>query len=125
MDRHELNSLNPLQLAFIGDSVFELAVRERLLHESKCSVAELNKKKVKLVSCSAQAAMAAKLLPLLSDGETAVYKRGRNAKTNTVPRNAEISDYHSATGLEALFGYLYLSGNTARLHELIGICTDI
>ena len=109
--------LSPLTLAFIGDAVFELFVREHIVHMGNCQVGKLHRQSVELVNCAAQAEAMEKLKPLLSEEEAAVYRRGRNAHPKTTPKNASIKDYHDATGLEALFGYLYLSGQTERLRE--------
>ena len=105
--------MNPLTLAFVGDVVFELLVRERLVCEGNRPAGTLHKCSVSMVRAEAQAAAMDRLLPLLTEEETAVYKRGRNAHT---ARNSE--EYHKATGLEALFGYLYLQGNIQRVQSL-------
>lgn len=118
MDRlypHEVDTrtLSPLTLAFVGDGVYELMVRETLACQANRPNGVLHKLSVGMVRAEAQSAAMDILLPLLSDEETAVFRRGRNAHT---PRADE--DYHRATGLEALFGYLYLNGNIPRLREL-------
>jgi ribonuclease-3 family protein len=110
--------LSPQTLAFMGDTVYDMLVRESLIREANRPVGELNKRKVRLVNCKTQAEAVVKLMPMLTDEEISVYKRGRNAFTKNTPKNAEVADYHAATGLEALFGYLYLSGNIDRLNEL-------
>lgn len=109
--------LSPLTLAFVGDAVFGLLVRERLA-DMDLAPAKLHPTSVKLVKAGAQAKAAAALLPLLSEEEAGVYKRGRNAHTGNVPKNASLGEYHAATGLEALFGFLYLDGRTDRAGEL-------
>lgn len=109
----DVRTLSPLTLAFVGDGVYELMVREQLACRANRPNGELHRRSVETVCATAQAAAADRLLPLLSEGEAAVYRRGRNAHTS---RND--SDYHKATGLEALFGYLYLTGNIARVREL-------
>ena len=96
-------TLSPLTLAFIGDGVFELLVRERLVCEGNRPAGALHKRSVAMVRAVAQAEAMDRLLPLLTETEAAVYRRGRNAHTS---RNRE--EYHKATGLEALFVYLYL-----------------
>ena len=113
-----LNTVPTLNLAFIGDGVFDLLVREHLVRSSCAHVGELNKAKVDLVNCESQAAFARELLPVLSEEEAEVYRRGRNAKVNSPSKHSTLSDYHAATGLEALFGYLYLKGEDARIKEL-------
>lgn len=108
---------SPLALAFLGDSVYEILVREYLVREANRPAAKLHEQKIQLVCAAFQAQAIDQLLPLLTEEETAVYKRGRNAN-NTVPRHTSAQDYHKATGLEALFGYLHLLGEQARLEEL-------
>lgn len=108
---------SPLALAFLGDSVYEILVREYLVREANRPAAKLHEQKIQLVCAAFQAQAIDRLLPLLTEEETAVYKRGRNAN-NTVPRHTSAQDYHKATGLEALFGYLHLLGEQARLEEL-------
>lgn len=109
----DVRTVSPLALAHIGDGVYELLVRERLVCLANRPPRELHREAVALVRAEAQAAAMEKLMPRLSEKELAVYKRGRNAHT---ARNSE--EYHRATGLEALFGYLYLSGDIARVREL-------
>ena len=109
----------------MGDAVFEIFVRERLVCIANRPVNELHREAIKHVKASAQKDAAEKLLPLLTEKETAVFKRGRNAKSNTTPKNAKEGDYHYATGLEALFGYLYLSDETDRMKELFNIIWEI
>ncbi len=117
----EPKSLSPLTLAFVGDGVFDLIVREDIVCAANRPVKELNKLKVERVRCEAQAALMREIEPVLTEEETDIYRRGRNAHTSHTPKNASNADYHSATGLEALFGYLYLSGNIDRIRELIAI----
>ena len=111
-DRQILGEVSSLNLAYIGDGVYELTVRERLVRQGG-RVRGLHTLAVEQVRAEAQAVAADRLLPLLSEREAAVYRRGRNAHTARTD-----GAYHKATGLEALFGYLYLCGETARLREL-------
>lgn len=111
---------SPLALAFLGDSVYEILVREYLVREANRPAAKLHEQKIQLVCAAFQAQAIDRLIPLLTEEETAVYKRGRNAN-NTVPRHTSAQDYHKATGLEALFGYLHLLGERARLEELFAV----
>ena len=117
-DKLNLNTIPTLNLAFLGDGVFDLLVREHLLSSSSAHVGELNREKVAMVNCKSQAEDVKKLLPTLTDEEQEVYKRGRNAKVNSASKHSTLSDYHAATGLEALFGYLYLKGENERIKEL-------
>lgn len=115
------NELSPLTLAFIGDTVYDLFVREMLICQANRPVNDLHRLAVRSVKASAQKAAAEKLMPILTEKEISVFKRGRNAKTNHIAKNASEADYHYATGFECLFGYLYLDGQSARLQELFGM----
>lgn len=109
--------LSPLQLAYIGDGVYELLIRTFLL-ERKLSVNSLHKSATKYVSAEAQSRYIHELKNILSEKERSIVKRGRNAKTKTIPKNMEMIDYKYATGFEALLGYLYLKGEDDRIDEL-------
>lgn len=113
--------MGPLALAFVGDAVFELFVRERLVCRAERPVSELHRASVEQVCAQAQAGFVQKLLPALTEEEQDILRRGRNAHSNHVPKNAEPADYHAATAFEALFGYLYLCGRLQRLRELFGL----
>ena len=116
--------LNPATLAFMGDGVYGLLVRQKLCEISRPS-GELHSLSVKLVNATAQAKSFKVIEPLLSERELSVFKRGRNAHTSTTPKNSTNGEYHTATGLEALFGFLYLDGQTERMNELFsGIWND-
>ncbi|MCI8649861.1 MAG: ribonuclease III [Anaerotruncus sp.] len=112
---------SPLTLAYLGDAVYELCARQWVLSQGNRPVNELHKMGVKLVKADAQSAALAKLEGLLSEEELSVYKRGRNANTNSSPKHANLADYRRATGLEALFGYLYLKGETQRIQQLFAL----
>lgn len=112
------DEISPLTLAFVGDGVYDLLVRAYLVRQANRPVGELNKIKVKLVNCVSQARFAEQLIPQLSQNELSVYKRGRNAAPKCTPKNGTVADYHSATGLESLFGYLYLNGEKQRVETL-------
>ena len=113
--------LAPLSLAYIGDAVYEVYVRTRIISEHPNMPAhKLHTHAVKYVKAAAQSASVTALADILTEDETAVFKRGRNAKSPTVPKNADIRDYRRATGFEALVGYLYLSGENERLDYLMG-----
>lgn len=110
--------ISPLVLAFIGDTVFDLYIRTKLVSESNCGVDKLHKKATTYVKCGAQSDSFKKIESFLNEHEIAVFKRGRNAKSHT-PKNAELMDYKNATGLEALIGYIFLCGDDNRLNEIM------
>lgn len=110
---------SPLTLAFIGDGVYDLVVRTIVVERANANPNSLHKKKTEIVKAQTQAACADVLLPELTEEELAVYKRGRNAHSHSAAKNASIGDYRKATGLEALYGYLYLTNRCDRLLELI------
>ena len=112
--------LSPLTLAFVGDGVYGLLVRERLVMVNR-PVGTLHKKSVELVNAHAQALAIQAIMDKLTEDELAIYNRGRNANSVRHPKNADLTEYRMATGLEALFGYLYLSNNQARLYELFNL----
>lgn len=115
----DVHTLSPLALAFVGDGVYSLLVRERLLTIANRPVNDLHHLTVNAVRAEAQSAAMERLLPRLTPEEETVFKRGRNA--HTARSGAE---YHRATGLESLFGYLYLSGQLARVRELFSLCVE-
>lgn len=123
-DRELLLSLSSLGLAHLGDSVFEVMVRSWLCLEGKAKAKDLHRATIRYVAAPAQAAMVRQILPLLSQEETDVFRRGRNTAPHSVPKAASRSEYQAATGLEALFGWLYLQGQTQRLNELFSIMMD-
>jgi ribonuclease-3 family protein len=114
----DADNSSPSTLAFVGDGVYELLVREFLACEANRPAKELNLEKVKMVSAPAQAEGFKKIESLLTEKELEVFKRGRNSHTSRVPKNATHAQYHYATGLEALFGWLYLKGNKDRITQL-------
>ena len=116
--------LSPLNLACIGDCIYEILVREALVCEANRPVNELHRESVKYVSAKAQTEAYAKIKDMLTEEETAQFKRGRNAKVGHSPKSATDAEYHTATGIEALFGYLYLSGKTERIKQLFAAITD-
>ena len=120
----ELASLSNLALAHVGDGVFELMVRTRLALRGRSNANEMHKKTVRLVAAPAQAKMAERLIPLLTEEEREVFRRGRNAKVGSVPKAASIKEYHEATALEALFGRLWLRGERERLGELFSAAME-
>ena len=124
MTELEVNKLNMLALAHVGDGVYELLFRTKLCAESKSSVSNLHRLTVANVNAVAQAQAVEKIMPFLEADELTIYKRGRNTKVNSVPNKANIGQYHAATGLEALFGWLYLLGRTERIKQLFEIITE-
>lgn len=118
LDEAELNKISTLGLAYIGDGVFELLVRTSLLSEGHTAALDLHRSAVACVNAPAQHAFYEKIKEILTEEESEIYRRGRNAKVNSVPHNATVGDYHSATGLETLFGWLYLKGLRDRAEEI-------
>ena len=118
MSEQDANRISMLGLAHIGDGVYELMVRTMLCTQGHAAVGELHRLTVSYVKAPAQAQAMEKILPLLTEEETALYKRGRNAHVHGVPQGASVGEYHAATGLEALFGWLYLQGRRERIEEL-------
>ncbi len=118
MKKHEVNQYSPLTLAFYGDAVYEQLVRERLVKTANMPVNKLHKLAVLHVKASYQSRAVDNILESLTDEEVAVFKRGRNATSNTVPKSSNPVEYRRATGLEALFGYLHLSEQYSRINEL-------
>lgn len=110
---------SPLALAYLGDGVYEVMIRARVLSQGNMQVNKMHKKSTSLVKAQTQARLIRLLEPELTDEERAVFKRGRNAKSATAAKNATITDYRAATGFEALVGYLYLSERFERLSQLI------
>lgn len=119
LEDKDLRTYSPLTLAYIGDAIFDLVIRTLLVKRGNCQPNKLHERAAKLVKASAQAQMIEHLMPELTDEEISIYKRGRNAKSYTKAKNATVSDYRKATGLEALMGYLYLREDTKRIIELI------
>ena len=121
----DVRTYSPLTLAFMGDAVFELMVRTMVVTAGNTAPEKLHKRTTRLVRAESQAIMGHGILEELSVEEQSVYRRGRNAQSYTHAKNASVSDYRHATGLEALFGYLYLMGRQERMMELIGRCVEI
>lgn len=117
----EINSYPPLTLAYLGDAVYEIIIRTLIVEEKERSVNAFHRRSSRLVNAGAQAGILTAIEDLLQEDEANVYRRGRNAKSHTVAKNASVHDYRMATGLEALMGYLYLTGNMNRAIDLIRI----
>ena len=113
---------SPLNLAYLGDAVFELMVRESLVFNSTENVRNLFRKSKTYVSAPAQSQSYFKIFDLLTPDEQQIAKRGRNCKPASRAKNASVMEYQHATGLETLFGYLYVSGKTDRLKEIFDLC---
>lgn len=114
---------SPLTLAFLGDAVYSLLVRNMLSLSANKPAGKLHKESIQYVNAAFQAQMIRELLPVLTEDETSVFKRGRNAHSSHSPKNQSDADYRYATGLEALYGYLYLCGNTERIKEIFELST--
>lgn len=112
--------LNPLQLAFVGDGVFETFIRNYILNKNnELSAHKLHLEAIKYVKAHAQSEIIKRIEQELSEEEYYIYKRGRNSKSATVPKNADVTEYRAATGFEALIGYLYLIGDKERLNFIL------
>jgi ribonuclease-3 family protein len=118
IDKKAVNQYSPLTLAFLGDAVYEQFVRERLVKAGNMSAGKLHKEAVRRVRAAYQARACVLMAPILTEDETAVAKRGRNACGNFVPKSSNPVEYGMATSLETLFGYLFLTEDKERLEEL-------
>ena len=124
MSASEVNAMSSLALAHVGDAVYELLIRSMLASRGPAAVQDLHRQTVSYVRAEAQAETVKRLLPLLDEEETAVYKRGRNSHVHGIPAHANPGEYHAATGFEALLGWLYLRGRTERIEELFRAVTE-
>lgn len=115
----DIRTYSPLTLAYIGDGIYDLVIRSLVVAKGNTKAGELHKRTSRIVKAHTQAEMMEVLFPLLSEEEADVYRRGRNAKSPTMAKNATMSDYRKATGFEALMGWLYLKDEFARLVELV------
>ncbi|MFV0440331.1 MAG: Mini-ribonuclease 3 [Lachnospirales bacterium] len=113
-----INGYGSLSLAYIGDAVFEIFARSKVVMENNSNVNKMNNFTKKYVKAVSQAKMYHKALEIATEEEIGVLRRGRNAKANHNAKNASVGEYKQATGLEALFGYLYLTGQIDRLEEM-------
>ena len=120
----DLKTLSPLTLAFVGDCIYDLILRTVIVERHNASPNQLHREKSRLAKAPAQAEMAEVLQEHLTQEELAVYRRGRNAKSHTTAKNTSVLDYRKATGLEALYGWLYLSGQEERLLQLLRLSLD-
>lgn len=124
MERRQIDAISNLGLAHIGDGVYELMCRSYLCAKGDQTVRNLHRDSVALVKAPTQAKFAEKLLPHLSEEEQAYYRRGKNAHSRAAPKSATPQEYAKATGLETLFGALYLAGKLERLNELFAIMME-
>ena len=124
MTKQEIDAFSNLGLAHLGDCVYELLCRSYLCCQGEHTVKRLHKDAVSLVTAPKQAQLVQKILPVLTEEEAAYYRRGKNAHSHAAPKSASRQEYAMATGLETLFGALYLAGQTDRLNELFGIMME-
>ncbi len=117
--KQEVKRLNPLVLAYIGDAVYEVYVRKYLISTQKTLVNQLHKSAIQFVKAESQSSIIHHIMDDLTQEEQTILKRGRNSKSQTIPKHADVSDYRYATGFEALIGYLYLIGEEKRLMDMI------
>ena len=123
--KEEVRQLNPLVLAFIGDGVYEVFIRSYIIDRNRnMPVHKLHIKTISYVRAHEQSNFMNQLIELLNEEELSIYKRGRNAKSGTIPKNADVREYRKATGFEALIGYLYLIDDKERLEELLNRCVE-
>lgn len=115
----DIRTYSPLTLAYIGDAAYEIVIRTLMVEKGQQAVRTLHKQTTKLVCAATQAAMAEALLEDMTVQEQDIYRRGRNSKINSSAKNMSLEDYRKATGFEAVCGYLYLQGQTARIVELV------
>ena len=124
LEKNQVDAISNLGLAHMGDGIFELLVRTYLCCQGDKTVKRLHKNTVELVNAASQAAFAEKLLPHLTEEEMAYYRRGKNSHTHAAPKAVTPKQYAMATGLETLFGALYLMGRVDRMNELFAICME-
>ena len=124
MTKAQIDAISNLGLAHMGDCVYEMLVRSYLCAEGNKTVAQLHKQTITMVKATYQAAFVDKMLPLLTEDEMTYYRRGKNSHVHAVPKGATRQEYAKATGVEALFGALYLAGNTDRANELFNLVME-
>lgn len=125
MSEKDWTLLNGLALAYVGDAAYEVYIRDHLLQKGWTKPNDLHRRATRYVSAKAQAMLMHAMLEqpdFLTEAETDIYKRGRNAKSHTTAKNADVTTYRISTGFEALFGYLHLTKQVARFEELVGWC---
>ena len=119
LEEDKVKNLSSIVLAFIGDAVYSLFVREKLVSESDAKTGELNKLSSQIVCAKAQAKKIDEIMPLLTDEEKDVFRRARNAKKGAKAKNASVVEYNKSTGFEAVIGFLYLTGKYERIDKLL------
>lgn len=120
----ELNTYSPLVLAYVGDAVYDLYIRTLLVSQGNAPVHKLHKRSIAFVKAKAQSDTIHKLMEKLTPDEQDTVRRGRNAKSGTIPKNADVTEYKYATGFETLLGYLYIKGDYTRLLELLKLSAE-
>ena len=125
LPKAEIDSISNLGLAHMGDCVFEILVRAYLCAKGEKTVDKLHRDTINMVKATSQAAFADKMLPLLTEEELAYYRRGKNSHVHAVPKSATPAQYAKATGVEALFGYLFLSGQKERANEIFNLVMEM
>ena len=120
-----LNTYSTASLAYLGDCVLELCVRQHLVRSGVSSSASLNRKALDYVRATAQANAMKNILPILTEEEDAVFRRGRNVGHTNTPKSATVAEYRAATGMEALFGWLHLAGRRERIDELFALAYEL
>lgn len=123
-NKEELKLISPLTWAYIGDAVYELYVRDYLIKNTNLKPHRLHIETIKYVKASAQANILKRIEEYLTEEEKDIVKRGRNTKTHSAPKNADLTDYMYATAFEALIGYLYVTGQNKRLEEILKLCIN-
>ena len=121
MTKAQIDAISNLGLAHMGDCVYEMLVRAYLCAQGNKTVAQLHKQTITMVKATYQAEFVDKMLPLLTEDEMTYYRRGKNSHVHAVPKSATPAQYAKATGLEAMFGYLFLSGNKERANEIFNL----
>ena len=124
-DKNEINQMSPLTWAYIGDSVFELYIREQLINSIHAKPNKLHKEAIKYVKAKAQAEILNKIYDSLTEEEQEIVRRTRNTENHHLPKNAEPEDYMYATAFEGLVGYLYLTAQKDRLREILKQCINV
>ena len=124
MQESDAYALNPVSLAFVGDAVYSLYIRTHFCIKTHAKSGSLHKSSTKFVKAKSQSLSYECILPMLTEREMDILRRGRNAKTNTVSKNASLSEYKKSTAFEAVLGYLYLSGQKERLNLILKIATE-